>query len=154
MAWLLSVKSKSKFSNFHLWKSILQCPLQMTTTFSQPQCIKAIWAPVISAPSLLPLLLIQLLYIHTNVRDCCYWLLPENNRTVLLLLLGASTNKYIPSGFFYWHGLTCIPAWIRNHMPSKVWDEITYPFPKFNGCTIEVWEWISIFSTLYNGCNY
>ena len=25
-------------------------------------------------------------------------------------------------------------------MPSKVWDEITYPFPNINGCTVEVWE--------------
>ena len=30
-------------------------------------------------------------------------------------------------------------------MPSKVWDEITYPFPNFNGATVEVWEWISNF---------
>ena len=35
-------------------------------------------------------------------------------------------------------------------MPSEVWDEITYPFPSFNGCTVEVWDWISNF-TLYNG---
>ena len=34
---------------------------------------------------------------------------------------------------------------ISNHKPNKVWDEITYPFPNFNGCTIEVWEWISNF---------
>ena len=27
-------------------------------------------------------------------------------------------------------------------MPIKVWDEITYPVPNFNGCTVEVWEWI------------
>ena len=27
-------------------------------------------------------------------------------------------------------------------MPSTVWDEITYPFPNFNGCTVEVWEWM------------
>ena len=55
-------------------------------------------------------------------------------------------------------------------MPGKVWDEITYPFPSFNGYTVEVWEWISEFiphckcwslgmdkwihSTLYNECNY
>ena len=26
-----------------------------------------------------------------------------------------------------------------------MWDEITYPFPNFNGATVEVWEWISIF---------
>ena len=38
-----------------------------------------------------------------------------------------------------------ISAWISNHMSSKVWDEITYPFPNFNGCAIEVWEWISEF---------
>ena len=39
---------------------------------------------------------------------------------------------------FYWHGLTLIPAWISNHLPGKVWDEITYPFLNFNGCTVEV----------------
>ena len=34
--------------------------------------------------------------------------------------------------------VTLIPAWISNHMPSKVWDEITYPFLNFSGCTVEV----------------
>ena len=24
------------------------------------------------------------------------------------------------------------------YMPSKVWDEVTYPFPNLNGSTIEV----------------
>ena len=38
-----------------------------------------------------------------------------------------------------------ICAWISNHMPSEVWDEITYPLPNFNGCTFGVWEWISYF---------
>ena len=37
---------------------------------------------------------------------------------------------------FYQHWLTLIPTWICNHMPSKLWDEITYPFLNFN--TIEV----------------
>ena len=41
--------------------------------------------------------------------------------------------------------LTLISAWISNVMLGKVWDEITYPFPNFNGCTFEVWEWISNF---------
>ena len=45
----------------------------------------------------------------------------------------------------YWHGLTLIPAWISNHTSSKLWAEITYPYPNFNGCTVEVWEWISNF---------
>ena len=47
---------------------------------------------------------------------------------------------------YYLHVLTLIPAWISNHTPSKVWDEITYPFLNFNGCTVEVQEWISNFT--------
>ena len=34
-----------------------------------------------------------------------------------------------------------------------MWDEITYPFPNFNGCTIEVWDkWFHL--TLYLACDY
>ena len=29
--------------------------------------------------------------------------------------------------------------------PLKAWGEITYPFLNFNGCTVEVYEWISNF---------
>ena len=43
-------------------------------------------------------------------------------------------------GSFYWHGLTLISARISNHIPSKVRDEVTYPFSNFNGATIEVWN--------------
>ena len=42
-------------------------------------------------------------------------------------------------------GLTLILAWINNHTPGKMWDEITYPFLNFNGCTVEVYKWISNF---------
>ena len=46
--------------------------------------------------------------------------------------------------------ITLTPAWISNDMPSKVRNEITYSFPNLNGCTVEVWEWISNFThTLY-----
>ena len=41
--------------------------------------------------------------------------------------------------------LALIPAWVNNYTHYTVWDEITYPFPNFNGSTIEVWEWISNF---------
>ena len=27
----------------------------------------------------------------------------------------------------------------------QMWDEIDYQFPNFNGCTVEVWEWINNF---------
>ena len=52
-------------------------------------------------------------------------------------------------GSFYWHELPLIPAWISNHMHSKMWDEIIYPFPNFSDSTIEVWEWISNFIQFY-----
>ena len=38
-----------------------------------------------------------------------------------------------------------LPARISNGMPNKVCHEITCPFSNFNGCTTEVWKWISIF---------
>ena len=53
-----------------------------------------------------------------------------------------------------WNWFTGVPSipmawlvWISNHMPSKEWDEITYPYPNFNGCrwSVEVWEWIRNF---------
>ena len=43
------------------------------------------------------------------------------------------------------YGLILLPAWICNHMPGKVWHEIIYPFPNFNGATFDVWESISNF---------
>ena len=30
-----------------------------------------------------------------------------------------------------------------------MWDEITNPFPNFNGAAIEIWEWISKFIPHY-----
>ena len=54
--------------------------------------------------------------------------------------------KIVHYGPFYWHGFILITAWKSNHMPSKMWDEITYSaFPNFNGCTIEAGEWIRSF---------
>ena len=36
------------------------------------------------------------------------------------------------------------PEWISNYIHFCE-DEITYPFPNFNGCTVGVWEWTSNF---------
>ena len=61
---------------------------------------------------------------------------------IFLLLDGLPSGvdePHLPTiGPFYQHGFTLIPAWISNHMPSNMWDEITYPFLNFNGCTVEV----------------
>ena len=37
-----------------------------------------------------------------------------------------------PRGRFYWCGSTLIPAWINNHMSSKMWDYLS--IPKFQRC--------------------
>ena len=50
---------------------------------------------------------------------------------------------YIHQGPFFLYGITLISAWINNHKPSKIWDQITYLFPKCNAYTIEICEWIS-----------
>ena len=49
---------------------------------------------------------------------------------------------------FYQYGLTLIPAWISNHMLSKVWDKTTNLFWNFSGAT----DWIR--SAFHNGYDY
>ena len=34
----------------------------------------------------------------------------------------------------------------------KAWDEITYPFPNLNGCTVEFWDEISFLFPIFDGC--
>ena len=46
--------------------------------------------------------------------------------------------------------LILIPAWISNHMPSKVWDEITYPYSTFIGFGK---GWVISYHVLW-WCNY
>ena len=40
-------------------------------------------------------------------------------------------------GPLYWRGLISIPSWISNKILYKMRNELTYPFPNFNGATIE-----------------
>ena len=53
-----------------------------------------------------------------------------------------------------WYGFILFSAWISNHMSRKVWDGITYPFPNFNGCSVEVCGGYVISATFCNECNY
>ena len=55
-------------------------------------------------------------------------------------------SKYEVRCPFDLHGLTLIPAWISNHMASKVWGEITIHFQTQRLRRWSLW--------MYNGCNY
>ena len=44
---------------------------------------------------------------------------------------------WIPGGLLL---TLTFPAWLSNHMPSKVWNEITYRFPNVVGCTVEIYK--------------
>ena len=46
------------------------------------------------------------------------------------------SNILICRGSSYLYGLHLIPTWISYHIHHIIWDEITYPFPDFNGCTV------------------
>ena len=61
---------------------------------------------------------------------------------------------YVPSylGPSYKHAqFKFDPSTGNNYIHHKVWDEITSPFPNFNGCSMEVWEWISNFIPHFDG---
>ena len=59
------------------------------------------------------------------------------------LRIWSSLNHYyqVPRSLTW---ITFNPLWI-SHSPIIVWDEITYPFPNFNGCILELWQWKSNF---------
>ena len=77
------------------------------------------------------------LWRHRNVQ--------RSSDTIAPCLAMIEISKYTITGPFYWHVLDLIPAWISNCTQYIMWGEITYPFPNFNGATVEVWEWISNF---------
>ena len=55
------------------------------------------------------------------------------------------THLYVNFGYCArapFNELTSIPAWMNNHAHDGVLRAIIYPFPNFNGCAVEVWEWI------------
>ena len=75
------------------------------------------------------------------------WLSDYFSQKTMDLICYACPNRNGPSDpvTFHHHGLTLIPTWMSNHMPGRMWDTITKPFPNFNNATVEVLEWISDF---------
>ena len=67
------------------------------------------------------------LYLNSNNSDNGIF-----SETYIIQLLN-HRSKFIP--FFQavkYNGLISTPPWKSNHIPSKVWDGLTYPFPNFN----------------------
>ena len=84
-----------------------------------------------------------------NLPDClscatiyCDWAWSLHWRLGIHML---KSSCAIYTGPFYWHKLTLIPARISNHLPSKVLMTLLIPFTGFDGCAVEVCEWISNF---------
>ena len=46
-------------------------------------------------------------------------------------------QSYVLYVSLYSYGLTLIPAYVINHTPCKVWDEIMYPFPNYDNADLE-----------------
>ena len=78
-------------------------------------------------------------------------IITKDNTNTVLMLQCSPMSKFIFWVPHYWHGLTLILAWISNRIHYKGWNEITYPFPNFNGATVDVWEWISNFIPHFTG---
>ena len=59
-------------------------------------------------------------------------------------------------GPLYWYGSTLIPAWMINHMPGKMWDEIAHTFPNSKGDKRYCSRYSSVISfyIIYYGCNF
>ena len=94
-------------------------------------------------------------YFLVQIRPWIYYLnqykwQEMNGSPSLILLLSNHKNywsfvkplQYV-THFTEW--LNSIATQKSNHLPCKVWDGITYPFPNLNGCTVDVWKGISNF---------
>ena len=69
--------------------------------------------------------------LYTHLLDIMINLHEKNWNNPMILKL----NTILPLGPFT-NMVTLIPAYISNHMPCEVWDEITYPFLNFLHCWI------------------
>ena len=90
---------------------------------------------------------------------CRQWLgsmLSCRQPAVPLVMIKMTTWELSVSVLFCYPGPLLL-TWINCNpiIHYKMWDEITYPFPNFNGCTVEVWEWISNIIPHFTGeCDY
>ena len=66
------------------------------------------------------------------------WLMSFSKKETAGVMINVALNLWYKKATSFkcgWH-----PSLLGNHLPSKVWNGVTYQFPKFNACFGEVWE--------------
>ena len=121
------------------------CPLQIDVMFIVVSVYRYTYIYIIMYDTWIHIFLYEdIEYIPSNMHKAllCFVLLWYFHMHLMLFIYSLSTGffpcswKMISWGLFL---LTWInSAWIGNHMPCKVSDEITYQFLNFNGCAFEV----------------
>ena len=77
-------------------------------------------------------------------KQSSYWLIHTSKQSSAIRMMDWITCQ--PFTCWTFLGLILsIPAWIRKHINYIIWGVITYPFPHFKGCTVEVWKWTNNF---------
>ena len=94
------------------------------------------------------------LLIHPLISYCLSERCPRSLIAILLsmifkLIFGLSS---VSKALSHQNRLTSISAWIYNHISSKHWDEITYPFPNLIGCIVEACDGICNFIPYFIMC--
>ena len=64
-------------------------------------------------------------------------------KNIFQIVNGHNSTKTLMQRQILSYGLTLFLVGIRNHTQSIMGNEMTYPFPNFNSCTIEVWQGIN-----------
>ena len=79
--------------------------------------------------------------IMMNSTDIIPYTIPSLRSSNLMVIGNKHLGPSIVQGplLLTWINLN---PWISNHVPNKVWDEITYPSPNCTDSTVEVCEWI------------
>ena len=79
---------------------------------------------------------------YRSIFDLQSSILPWWAKALAVMSKPTSYSPWMSVLWYYQHELTLIPVGISNHLPGTVWDEITYLFSNFYGCTVEDYEWI------------
>ena len=80
------------------------------------------WLCAIRQKSLTEAILTHIVLVLTNSKRCCHW-----------------GHQYLASILSTWMNFKVS----MDDVPNKLRNWITYPFQNINGCTVEVWEWMT-----------